>query len=88
MVKTERKVLYILENPSINSEEHDGAKQQRRWRVYFDNLEYTSADFVVISGKWSYILFICAFMWSEVMVHLQDLFRNKRSITVFVQLEF
>ena len=59
MVKTERKVLYILENPSINSEEHDGAKQQRRWRVYFDNLEYTTADFVVISGKWSYILFIC-----------------------------
>ena len=59
MVKTECKVLYILENPDTNSEEHDGAKQQQRWRVYFDNLEYISADFVVISGKLHFVqLFI------------------------------
>lgn len=51
MVRTERKVLYVLENPEINSEKYDGAKQQRRWRVYFDDLEYISADFVVLSGK-------------------------------------
>ncbi|XP_072965790.1 uncharacterized protein [Typha angustifolia] len=47
IVKTERQVLYVLENlDGIN-----GRKQQRRrWRVYFDNLEYISADFVVLAA--------------------------------------
>ncbi|XP_020262326.1 uncharacterized protein LOC109838281 [Asparagus officinalis] len=44
VVKTERKVLYISENSDTNSE------QRRRWRVYFDDLEYITADFVVLSA--------------------------------------
>ncbi|ONK71300.1 uncharacterized protein A4U43_C04F7050 [Asparagus officinalis] len=50
VVKTERRVLYILKNPDINFEEDNGAEQSRRWRVYFDDLEYITADFVVLSA--------------------------------------
>ncbi|XP_072999091.1 uncharacterized protein [Typha latifolia] len=51
-VKTECQSLYVLKNMDEIDEEHKSTdkKLRRRWRVYFDNLEYISADFVVLSA--------------------------------------
>lgn len=50
MVKTEKKVHYIVEEPTEVCH-HSDKNHLRRWRVYFNDLEYISADFVVISGE-------------------------------------
>ncbi|KAK8971454.1 Long-chain-alcohol oxidase FAO1 [Platanthera guangdongensis] len=49
VVKTERKVQYIVKN-SCEVHELNGKNHQRRWRLYLDDLDYISADFVVLSA--------------------------------------
>ncbi|XP_020579118.1 uncharacterized protein LOC110023847 [Phalaenopsis equestris] len=48
-VKTESKVQFILKEPT-EVRLHNSKKRLRRWRVYFNELEYIAADFVVISA--------------------------------------
>ncbi|XP_077232090.1 uncharacterized protein LOC143866500 [Tasmannia lanceolata] len=52
IVKTGCQVQYIVKNPDEDIKEQGriNKKQQRRWRVYFDNFEYMCCDFVVLSA--------------------------------------
>ncbi|XP_077230382.1 uncharacterized protein LOC143866499 [Tasmannia lanceolata] len=52
IVKTGCEVQYVVKNPDEDYKERGGIrkKQQRRWRVYFDNLEYMCCDFVILSA--------------------------------------
>lgn len=51
-VMTECEVQCIVEDVDDNYDD-DGVirkKQRRRWRIYFNDLEYVSADYVVLAG--------------------------------------
>lgn len=51
-VITECEVEYIVEDVNYDFGE-DGVinkKQRRRWRLYFNELEYVTADYVVLAG--------------------------------------
>ncbi|PKU66127.1 Long-chain-alcohol oxidase FAO4B [Dendrobium catenatum] len=49
VVKAEIKVQYIVKDPGEDCL-YKGKCHHRRWRVYFNDLEYISSDFVVISA--------------------------------------
>ncbi|XP_050381994.1 uncharacterized protein LOC126798942 isoform X2 [Argentina anserina] len=51
IVKTECQVKYIVRNMYVNSPcERNIGKINRRWRVYFDEIDYITSDFVILSA--------------------------------------
>lgn len=50
-VKTECQVRYVVRNPyDIGKEERISRKRRRRWLVFFNETDYITSDFVIISG--------------------------------------
>jgi hypothetical protein len=50
-VRTECQVQYVVKNPYDTCQEEDINNRKRRWRVYLDEIDYITCDFVVLSGK-------------------------------------
>lgn len=52
-MRTGCQVNYVVKNPDGEFEETTNkrrGRRGRRWRVYLDNFEYITTDFVVLSG--------------------------------------
>ncbi|KAK9127825.1 hypothetical protein Syun_016622 [Stephania yunnanensis] len=51
-IKTQCQVQYIVENPGegCNKEGSNSEKRRKRWRVFLNDIDYISSDFVIISG--------------------------------------
>ncbi|KAG2683001.1 hypothetical protein I3760_10G011700 [Carya illinoinensis] len=49
-VKTECQVHYVVKNPYQNFQECIISKKRRRWHVYLNEIDYITADFVVLSA--------------------------------------
>ncbi|XP_039122109.1 uncharacterized protein LOC120258737 [Dioscorea cayenensis subsp. rotundata] len=53
VVKTECEIIYIIKTDAQGDGEENrcnSIKENRRWKVHFDNLEHVSADFVILSA--------------------------------------
>ncbi|KAF8397919.1 hypothetical protein HHK36_016844 [Tetracentron sinense] len=64
-VKTECQVQYVVKNTDGICEKRDGIsrKQRRRWRVYFNDIDYITSDFVILSAG--------VFGTTEILFHSQ-----------------
>jgi len=50
-VLTERQVQYVVTNPfEICQEKSIIGRKRRRWHVYLNEIDFITADFVVLSG--------------------------------------
>ncbi|KAM7512686.1 hypothetical protein LguiB_011561 [Lonicera macranthoides] len=53
-IKTECQVQYVVKNPydddDILDEENTSKKKRRRWLVFFNETDYITSDFVILSG--------------------------------------
>ena len=48
-IRTECQVQYVVKNPYDTCQEGKNSKK-RRWRVYLNEIDYITSDFVVLSG--------------------------------------
>ncbi|KAK1562451.1 hypothetical protein Q3G72_012158 [Acer saccharum] len=51
IVKTECQVQFVVKNLYDNFQEDKTRRKRRRWRVYLNEIDYITSDFVVLSGS-------------------------------------
>ena len=49
-VRTECQVQYVVKNSYDTCQEEGKNSKKRRWRVYLNEIDYITSDFVVLSG--------------------------------------
>ena len=50
-VRTECQVQYVVKNSYYTCQEEGRNSRKRRWRIYLDEIDYITSDFVVLSGR-------------------------------------
>ena len=51
IVKTECQVQFVVKNLYDSFQEGKSRRKRRRWRVYLNEIDYITSDFVVLSGR-------------------------------------
>lgn len=51
MVKTQCEVKCVVKNPYVSSQDVKTSGKSRRWFVYLNEVDYITADFVILSGR-------------------------------------
>lgn len=51
IVKTECQVKCVVKNPYVNLQATKTSRKSRRWFVFLNEVDYITADFVILSGR-------------------------------------
>ena len=51
IVKTQCEVKCVVKNPYVSLQDVKTSGKSRRWFVYLNEVDYITADFVILSGR-------------------------------------